>query len=378
MRGIKLCSGISALSLIFSAGARAEITVLDKNPNSNLLLAPLSLTVGGSIRPEWISNAGPEPGYYRRGHDGGTRFRFGGDYALTPQTSAIVHYEWGVDLPHVLSWGGHYDESSRREWQRKFYGGVRDERFGTLTYGHQFGIYYSVVGSKSDMWDNDGLAGGTANGISGDYDGANRPKRSFMYTNTFGPVKLYANYLLPEDGLHMADGNTYRRRRGGGFGFDYSATKTLMLSAAYSYTDAVMEDRARSQKKSYRQQLSGLAATWQPDNWYIVGTASYYKDFVPDTRGKNLSHYFAGSGYGLEGYVGYTFRLGKPFLNSIQPYVAEDSLQLRSSNPYHATHTYLGTNIDFGHGVSVTLEQTLSARGSNEPNSTWMTWYYNF
>lgn len=37
-----------------SAGAQAEITILDKNPQSNVLLAPLSLKVGGSIRPEWI------------------------------------------------------------------------------------------------------------------------------------------------------------------------------------------------------------------------------------------------------------------------------------------------------------------------------------
>lgn len=46
-----------------SAGAQAEITILDKNPQSNVLLAPLSLKVGGSIRPEWIFNNGPEPGY---------------------------------------------------------------------------------------------------------------------------------------------------------------------------------------------------------------------------------------------------------------------------------------------------------------------------
>ncbi|EMB4114400.1 porin, partial [Serratia marcescens] len=180
-----------------SAGAQAEITILDKNPQSNVLLAPLSIKVGGSIRPEWIFNNGPEPGYDKNGHDGGTRFRFSGDYALTQDTSIIGYYEWGVDLAHALSWDGHYNEDGKRDYQRQLYAGFKDDRYGTLTYGHQYGIYYSVVGIKSDVWDNDGHAGGTGIGISGDYDGGNKPKNSIKYTNDFGPVTLYANYLLP-------------------------------------------------------------------------------------------------------------------------------------------------------------------------------------
>ena len=221
-----------------SAGAQAEITILDKNPQSNVLLAPLSLKVGGSIRPEWIFNNGPEPGYDKNGHDGGTRFRFSGDYALTQNTSIIGYYEWGVDLAHALSWDGHYNEDGKRDYQRQLYAGFKDDRYGTLTYGHQYGIYYSVVGIKSDVWDNDGHAGGTGIGISGDYDGGNKPKNSIKYTNDFGPVTLYANYLLPEDDLHTADNLIYRRKGGGGLGFDYKVTKDFTFSAAYSYTDA--------------------------------------------------------------------------------------------------------------------------------------------
>jgi len=50
---------------VLSASAQAEITVLEKNKQSDALLAPLSVKVGGSIRPEWIFNNGPEPGYYK-------------------------------------------------------------------------------------------------------------------------------------------------------------------------------------------------------------------------------------------------------------------------------------------------------------------------
>ena len=113
-------------------------------------------------------------------------------------------------------------------------------------------------------------------------------------------------------------------------GFDYKVTKDFTFSAAYSYTDAKIKDNLYSEK-DYHQQLSGTALTWQPNNWYIVGTASYYKDYVPSTRQRTLSHFFAGDGYGLEGFVGYTFNIDKPFLKSIQPYVAADSLRLKGT-----------------------------------------------
>lgn len=372
----KILPGATAIGLMLTPMAQAEITVLEKNPHSYKLLAPLSLTVGGSIRPEWIFNQGTEPGYYSRGHDGGTRFRFGADYQLAPHTSLIGHYEWGVDLPHALHLHKFYDENGDRDKQRKLFGGIKDDRYGTLTFGHQFGVYYSVVGMKSDVWGNDGHAQGTGLGINGDYDGGNRPKRSLMYTNDFGPLTLTTNYLLPEDELHL-NGLSYRRKNGTGLGIDYRLTPALTLSAAWSYTSAEMKNDA-GQHKNYHQQLSGTALTWQPGNWYLVATASYYKDYVPDERRPALANYFTGSGYGVEGFAGYTFNFNKPLLASIQPYVAWDSLQLKTQPVWHANHVYIGAMTDFGHGVSVALEQTLAFTSDRETNSTWMTWFIAF
>ncbi|MGA5654914.1 porin [Rahnella contaminans] len=360
-----------------SASAQAEITVLDKNPQSNSLLAPLSLQVGGSIRPEWIFNNGEEPGYYKNGHDGGTRFRFRGDYKLTQDTSIIAYYELGVDMAHLLGMDGHYEEGARRDTQRQLYAGFKDDRYGTLTYGHQYGIYYSVVGIKSDVWDNDGHAGGTGIGINGNYDGANKPKNSIKYTNDFGPLTLYANYLLPEDQIAAGENQYYRRNNGGGLGFDYKLTKDLVWSAAYSVTDATVKDNQYNEK-DYHQQLSGTALTWQPGSWYIVGTGSYYKDFVPSTRANPVDHYFAGSGYGVEGFVGYTFNIDKPFLKSIQPYVAADSLQLKGGEDFHANHTYFGAGTTIGYGLSVYVERTLAHSTDGEPDQTWVTVFYDF
>ncbi|KAA8728126.1 MAG: porin [Ewingella americana] len=363
---------------VLSASAQAEITVLEKNKQSDALLAPLSVKVGGSIRPEWIFNNGPEPGYYKNGHDGGTRFRFSTDYALSQDTSIIGYYELGVDLAHALSWDDHYNEDGRRDKQRQLYAGIKDDRYGTFTYGHQYGIYYSVVGIKSDVWDNDGHAGATGIGVNGDFDGANKPKNSLKYTNDFGPVTLYANYLLPEDQTTAGGNLDYRRNNGAGIGADYKITKDLVFSAAYSANNATIKETPENEK-DYHQEISGTALTWQPNNWYIVGTASYYKNFVPSTHEQSVDRYFAGSGYGVEGFVGYTFNIDQPFLKSIQPYVAADSLQLKGDEDYHQNNVYFGAGTVIGHGLSVYVERTLATSTNNEvPDSTWVTVFYDF
>ena len=197
------------------------------------------------------------------------------------------------------------------------------------------------------------------------------------YTNDFGPVTLYANYLFPEDEIQAGENQHYRRNNGGGLGFDYKLTKDLVWSAAYSLTDATVKDNQYNEK-DYHQQLSGTALTWQPNNWYIVGTGSYYKDFVPSTRENPVDHYFAGSGYGVEGFVGYTFNIDKPFLKSIQPYVAADSLQLKGGEEYHANHVYLGAGTTIGYGLSVYVERTLAHTTDDEADATWVTVFYDF
>nr|WP_277755620.1 porin [Rosenbergiella metrosideri] len=369
----------SLIALAIAAPSHAEITILDKNPQSNSLLAPLSLQVGGSIRPEWVFTNGPDANKSnKRGHDGGSRVRFRADYKLTDHTSVIGYYEWGFNVPHFLGMKGNYEPGSLRDRQRQLYAGFKDDRYGTLTYGHQYGIYYSVVGIKSDVWDNDGHAGATGVGFNGDYDGSNRPKNSIMYKNTFGPVTLSANYLLPEDQKDdgSGTGRSYRRNHGAGFGFDYAIMPTLSWAAAYSSTEANVKNSTT--QKGYNQQVSGTALTWQPGNWYLTSTASYYKNFVPSTSNHTVSHYFAGSGYGLEEFVGYTFNIDKPFLKSIQPYVAVDSLRLKGDENYHANHVYLGAGTEMGHGLSVYLERTIATTTDNEPDSTWITVFYNF
>ncbi|HDS1238232.1 TPA: porin [Pluralibacter gergoviae] len=377
LRRIRYYSALVLFSSVSTFSTHAEVTVLEKKQFNNTLLDPLSLEVGGSIRPEFIWNNGPEPGYDKNGHDGGTRFRFTADYALAPHTSVVGYYEWGVDIAHVLGMSSHYDHDAPDDFQRQLYGGIKDDRYGTLTYGHQYGAYYDAVGVKSDVWDNDGHASANWIGVGGDYDGGERPKNTLKYTNTFGDLTLYADYLMPVDEKWMGDDMRYRRNHGGGIGFDYQLEKDLTVSAAWNQTKATIKNSAGEQK-GYHQQYSGAALTWQPDNWYLVGTATWYKHYVPTKRTATVDRYFAGDGYGLESFAGYTFHIDKPLLQSVQPYLGADTLRLKGEENYHANHVYLGMYTQIAYGFSFYLERTLASTSDNEAHTTWLSVYYDF
>lgn len=362
-----------------SASAQAEITILDKDKQSDSLLAPLSLQVGGSIRPEWIfENTENKTHGDSSGHDGGTRFRFTGNYALTDHTAVVGYYELGVNTYHLFGINSGYDKGTNLLDKRQLFYGLQDDRYGKLTFGQQYGVYYSIVGIKSDVWDNDGHAAGEGVGVSANYDGTYAARKSIQYENTWGPIRLVANYLLPDTELNLGDNLHYRRDGGGGIGVDYTITPKLSWSTAYSFNRAKIIDSSADDQKHYNQQISGTALTWQPGNWYLVTTANYYDNFVPSHHSDiNQDNYFAGSGYGVESFVGYTFTLNQPLLKSVQPYFAADSLTLKGHENYNAHNQYLGAALVFGHGLSVYIERTL-AHAPDENDQTWMTFYYDF
>lgn len=365
---------------VLSASAQAEITILDKNSLSDAFLAPLSVKVGGSIRPAFtFQDTENKTHGDSSGHDGGSRFRFSGDYALDSHTSVVGMYEVGVNTYHLLGIKSGYTQGTELFKKRKLYYGFKDDRYGTLTYGKQYGPYYDIVGSKSDVWDNDGQAAGESVGIAGDYDGGNRPYNSLKYVNTWGKFTVEANYLLPEHETDASSTLHYRRQSGGGLGIDYAITPTLTWSGVYTRTNGrIIQDQDASKQKLYHQQTTATALTWQPGHWYLVATANYYDDYVPSRLSNvNQNNFFAGSGYGVEGFAGYTINVDKVYLKSFQPYIAADSLKLKGDQHYEANHVFLGSEFNFGHHISLYVEHTL-ANAPDQSDETDVNFYYNF
>lgn len=130
---------------------------------------------GGSIRPQFNhQTGGKDKSYKRNGFDGGTRFRFSVDYALTQDINWVNYYEVGVNIPKVFNWDNHYASGATNTTRRQWFTGLKSQQYGQLTFGQQNSVYYDAVGAKTDIWDDDMLAQAPGNGVNGDYDGLYR------------------------------------------------------------------------------------------------------------------------------------------------------------------------------------------------------------
>lgn len=358
--------------------AHAEKDIIKKGQLDSELLAPFSLKFGGQLRPEWTFKSGGEQPYEHNVHDGASRLRLTANYDVTPETKLLGYYELGINVPKILDWEDHYAPNAKSHQQRQAYIGVDDKTYGKLTYGQQFGLQYTVIGSKSDVWDNDGMAGASGVGINGAYDGGGRPKSSLMYSKDIDKFKVYANLLLPESPISTTlDQVKYKRENGAGLGFDYLLNKDITLSAAYSTTKAKVYND--SSEKQLRQNIFGSAITFKPNNWYMVGTASYYQDFIPAVKNQTLQNFFVGDGYGLEGFIGYTFKFDRPFFKEIQPYIAADTLRLKSGQENHLNHQFIGLATLVTKNLRVYAEYTfVDASDKSLKDTTYVTMFYSF
>lgn len=366
-----------------SAPALAEITLLDQNPQPYDPLSRLKFQVGGSIRPQFFDEMGnsDKGSYKRNGYDGGTRFRFSADYYLFDDVSVIGYYELGVNIPRVFNWEPHYAKNAHETDRRMLYGGLKSKTYGTLTYGKQNSIYYTVIGAKTDVWDNDMHAQAPGNGFNGNYDGSYRGRNLIQYKNTFGDADVYLGGILADSEYGAGKDLRYKRKGGGAIGVDYHLTKDLTWGTVYSYTQAEIKNTSNAPSgagsHSYNQQLLGTGLSWKPDNWTLAATVGWYKDFLMTTR-KARNDYFAGNAYGVEYYAGYTFPVEKFFVKNITPYYAGDRLKYNTDRDYQANHQYIGITTKFAYGFQIDLEHTFSNTTDHQSDANLVRLRYDF
>ncbi|MGJ8514538.1 porin [Carnimonas bestiolae] len=363
--------------------AKAELTLLPRD-NGTRFLNHLEVTAGGSVRVGFSNQMGSidDGARAHRGTDDGSRFHFNINYYLPNDWQLLGRYEVGTDVLHDLGWHHHTakpggDSTTRR----KLYVGVAHPTYGTFTFGKQDSVFYTVVGKPTDTWVMDMKGQGPANGISGDYDGSYRARDIFMYTNTFGPVQLYASANFADSDYYKGD-FTYRRKGGAALGANYTIEPDLKWGAAYSYNKADLRKDGNPEKSTWDQQSLGTAVTWTPGNWYVAGMIGYYKDFIPagrdgqvSTADLNPNQYFRGNAHGWEGYAGYTFPVAGGWVTGIQPYVAESAIRFQR---YSETLNYIGMNVAFAYGFSVSFEHQFSNTSDHQPDVSKARLRYDF
>ncbi|KGE78197.1 hypothetical protein FP66_04970 [Halomonas salina] len=356
--------------------AQAEVTVIEGNPGGAGFWDPLEVQIGGSIRAQYFNEMGSQDdGSYKHNvYDGGSRLRFSADYAVNDDLTLLGYFEPGFDLMHVLRLHGQYDRDGRRTSRRQAYFGVESQRYGTLTLGKQNSVYYDVVGAKTDVWDNDMQAQAPGVGLDGDYDGSYRARRSAKYRYDVGPASLYVGALFQDEDLHVGNGIDYRRNGGGALGLDYRLTPDLVLSAAYSNTGATVHGQG---SEHYRQENSGAAITWTPNQWYLSVGGGYYRNFVPYMTG-DTDRFFRGDAAGVEYVAKYAIPLDTAVVKEVTPYVAGDRLEMRNGSDDHYDHQYVGVSTRLPHGFQVDLEHNFADTSDDQADATLARVRYDF
>ncbi|WP_025732626.1 porin [Carnimonas nigrificans] len=362
--------------------ANAEITLLERD-NGTHLLNDLEVSVGGSARVGFSNKMGSidDGARSHRGTDDGSRLRVNVNYYLPDDWHLLGRYEMGTDIFNDVGWKHHQTPGKDNTTRRKLYFGVANPTYGTFTFGKQDSVFYNVVGKPTDKWVMDMKGQGPANGISGDYDGSYRARDIFMYTNTFGPVQIYTSGNLADSDYHK--GNfTYRRKGGGALGAIYAIEPDLKVGTAYSYNKADLRKDGNPEKSTWDQQSLGTSISWAPGNWYLAGMIGYYKDFIPADRAGGISsaalnpdQYFRGNAHGWEGYAGYTIPVAGGWVTGIQPYIAESALRFQH---YSETLNYVGMNIAFAYGFSISLEHQFSNTSDHQPDISKARLRYDF
>ncbi|ANF56649.1 porin [Halotalea alkalilenta] len=377
---VKVLAGLSTLTLFHAGSANAEVILLDRD-NGSPIFNDLKIQIGGSIRAGYRNvMGGNDDGSYRhRGFDDGSRFRFTAEYFLNDDLNLIAYYEPGVDIFRALDWDDHYDPDRNHTTRRYLYGGIVSQQYGTLTYGKQNSVFYSAVGEKTDLILNAMNGQGPGNGVDGNYDGSYRGRDLVKYVNEFGPVTLHLGWTLPTDDYYLGGSGDdllrYTRKGGGAIGAEYQLNDDLVLSAAYSYTEARVRQGSQD-STDYDQQMLGGAVSWRPGNWTLAALAGHYRDFLPlERRTPVPSDYFEGDAYGWEYFLGYTFPLQTGILKSTQPYVAGNAMRW---DEYQTNYHFVGLSTKMAYGFRVDLERTLANTSDGQPDENWVRLRYDF
>ncbi len=360
MRALTL-SAVAALLMTAPLASQAEITLLKQDPQANNAFDRLGFKVGGSIRPQFMHQNGVnDTSYKRNGYDGGSRFRFGADYAIAEDLSWVGYYELGVNFPAWWGWDHHYASGARDTSRRQLYTGFKSASLGELYFGQQNSVYYDVVGAKTDIWDYDMLAQGSGVGINGDYDGSYRSRKMLKYKTRAGAADLYASYLFEDTEYLPGNGLRYKRNGGGSLGVNYHISDELAWGTAWNYTRATVRNPGNGDSERYDQNIWGTSVSWTPDSWTLAAGAGWYQNFAP-TRLKSATNYFADDAWGIEYFAGYKFAVGQYAVKTLQPYVMGDRLDFVNGRHYKRIDNGVGISAQLDYGFRVDYEYVITS-----------------
>ncbi|WP_111745985.1 porin [Salinisphaera orenii] len=209
-------------------------------------------------------------------HNAGSRIRLGWEHNLFDGWTAIAMSSWGFDPL--------FKDGQDHHYRRQEYVALTNPRYGTLTLGKQYSIFYEMAGIFTDYyWATGAAAQGSFNG-TGDtsFEGMGRPSRSLSYRNRIGDWSFGLMYQTDDDvQFNEADQeplNGAKRDSTIQTAIQWHASDDLTFAGVYSHSDIKRSKGGSSYHNDIDAGLLGLQ--WSPGNWYFGATAGQYNNLV--------------------------------------------------------------------------------------------------
>ncbi|WP_412521969.1 porin [Shewanella algae] len=246
----------------------------------------------------WLGFAAFNDGHETSVIDNFSRVGFRFDRQERNGWRAFAHTEWGINmvtsddgLIYTQGQGGgqmRAEKNSDFLFNRLGYVGMAHDKWGTLTFGKQWGAYYDVAYTTDVLNAFTGWSVGAYTFGDGGLTGAGRADAAFQYRNTFfGKLHIALQYASKQnDDVALFDENGAALNDGSELSFDSS----YGASVTYYVTDK-FKVLVGFNRGDFEGNLAGVAVD---DTNQIVGIGAQYGSFYQYAPGRDADGLYVG------------------------------------------------------------------------------------
>jgi len=256
------------------------------------------------------------------------------DWEVNGKIEFGVHFIEGVNFNNDANSSFEFasDPFSRTDvlFSRLAYIGMQHKKWGSLSIGKQWGVYYDI-GAYTD---NFSLFGGSAHGIyaagtDGGWKGTGRADNAIQYRNRWG------NFQLGLQSQLFGDSTSY------GISAQYYINKNITLGA--SYNDAIIPDNVSDYVEGIGENSTNFLAGIRFSNgkYYAAATISANNDSFAKTENNGI---ISAPTNGYEMSLGYVPNKRWSFEGGFNIIDSQNNVETLDNNNYILRHFILGTN----------------------------------
>ena len=206
---------------------------------------------------------------------------------------SFAHTEWGINMvtsDDSLNYTGGQlgaEKSSDFLFNRLGYVGLSNDKWGSLTFGKQWGVYYDVAYTTDVLNVYTGYSVGAYTFGDGGLTGAGRADSAFIYRNSFGDLSFAVQYAAKQNGdvaLYDKDGMAINDGSHVDFDTSYGANMT------YHFTDK-FKVIAAINRGDFTGELAGESVD---DTNEIIGIGAQYGSFYQYAPNRDADGFYVG------------------------------------------------------------------------------------